>query len=52
MVYVVTNQVNSGGGGGSAPMVGGSGGSSLNIPEVNDEKILMKMQSTSSLKYT
>ena len=51
MVYVVTNQVNSGGGG-SAPMVGGSGGSSLNIPEVNDEKILMKMQSTSTLKFT
>ena len=51
MVYVVTNQVNSGGGGGSAPMSGG-GGTSLNIPEVNDEKMLMKMQSTSSLKYT
>ena len=51
MVYVVTNQVNSGGGG-SAPMIGSSGGSSLNIPEVNDEKMLMKMQSTSSLKYT
>ena len=51
MVYVVTNQVNGGGGGGSAPMSGG-GGTSLNIPEVNDEKMLMKMQSTSSLKYT
>ena len=27
-------------------------GSSSSIPEVNDEKLLMKMQSTSTLKYT
>ena len=40
-------QTASSGGGGMS-----GGGSSSSIPEVNDEKLLMKMQSTSTLKYT
>ena len=40
-------QTASSGGGGMS-----RGGSSSSIPEVNDEKLLMKMQSTSTLKYT
>ena len=40
-------QTASSGGGGMS-----GSGSSSSIPEVNDEKLLMKMQSTSTLKYT
>ena len=47
MIIEKPMQTASSGGGGMS-----GGGSSSSIPEVNDEKLLMKMQSTSTLKYT
>ena len=47
MIIEKPMQTGSSGGGGMS-----GGGSSSSIPEVNDEKLLMKMQSTSTLKYT